>query len=290
MLFFISNYYLFFTLSSKNISRMHARLERLLIPYLCYPLIIWICNNIFYLFFKINRFQRLLSIKDLIIQLLFGRKFMVVQWFNFNLIFLTFIFFIIALIFNTKFMFFIKLLVIFSYYLLYSNYSYSFFFHYKENILGSVAYLVESIPLGGNALFLSSIELIKRLEKNRKETLFFFSLSLYFLIKYPVFIPIMGNNNKGIIQNIISFFLFFLFHLIPFRDITSINFATIIKIITSYTQGIFCLHLIVFFYLNKIRFQINSFFYCLIIYLVSYLISFLGLKIFSKTKLKYLFI
>ena len=62
--------------------------------------------------------------------------------------------------------------------------------------------------------------------------------------------------------------------------------------ITSYTQGIYCLHELIRDYL-KIKISIvqnKTINGCFIIYLTAYFISFIGEVIFKKTKLKYLFI
>jgi len=63
------------------------------------------------------------------------------------------------------------------------------------------------------------------------------------------------------------------------------------KKITSFTQGIYCLHLIVYYYLLKFtQIQIIGFKTILVIYLISYYISFCGYIIVKQTKMKYLFI
>ena len=286
--FFISHYYLFSIINSKDISKMYLRLERLLIPYSCYPIITWTINNLFFVFFRKNRFHRELSLNDLKIQLIFGRKFMIVQWFNFNLIILTIFFFILSIILKSRFISIIKLMGFFSYFLLYSKDLLIFFCNYKESVLGSVGYLLESFPLGVSALYLSSIGVLKKLENNKAESMLYSFLILFFVFKYPIFLSIMGNNNKGIIQIFVSFSFFILFYLIPFKEQNDC-FKLFIKIITNFTQGIYCLHLIVFSYAVRMGFKANSLFHCSIIYFISYLISFLGMKIFGKTKLKYFY-
>ena len=71
--FFISFYFLYSTISNINIDKMKLRLERLLIPYIIYPIIVWIVNNLMFKIIKFNRFNRLLSIKELIIHLIIGK-------------------------------------------------------------------------------------------------------------------------------------------------------------------------------------------------------------------------
>ena len=87
--FFISFFYLYSAIKDKNILKMKLRLQRLLIPYLIWPLIIFIINNTLFLLFENNQFHNILSLYDLKIQLLVGRKFMSHLWFMFHLLFLS---------------------------------------------------------------------------------------------------------------------------------------------------------------------------------------------------------
>ena len=66
---------------SRNIINIKKRLERLLIPYFILPIIILIINNILYNYTSFSLFGRILNIKDLFYQYLFGRKLIPVFWF-----------------------------------------------------------------------------------------------------------------------------------------------------------------------------------------------------------------
>ena len=69
---------------------MQYRLERLVIPYLIYPIIYWIINFLLYKYFNFNK----INFVELLTQLLIGRPFYGVIWFHFNLILLTIFFYI----------------------------------------------------------------------------------------------------------------------------------------------------------------------------------------------------
>lgn len=71
--FFISFYFLYPIISQTNFSKIKLRLERLLIPYIIYPIIVWIISNLMFLIIKFNRFNRLLTIKELLLNLLVGK-------------------------------------------------------------------------------------------------------------------------------------------------------------------------------------------------------------------------
>ena len=64
----------------------------------------------------------------------------------------------------------------------------------------------------------------------------------------------------------------------------------IINIVSKYTQGIYCLHPIANYFAANIIHIKKTFNGCLIIYLISYLMSFIGDKISFKTRAKLLFI
>ena len=107
------------------------------------------------------------------------------------------------------------------------------------------------------------------------------------LFKYDIFIELGGY--KGIINVFTSISFFIGFYLLPLNNIPTF-FKNLIKTLTSYTNGIYCVHSR-FINLVRVCFGLEGTFKsCIIIYLLSYFLSFFGIKIFGKTKLKYLFI
>lgn len=117
---FIAFYFFFENLSFRKISKIKERLIRLVIPYILWPLIFFIINNIFFTYFGFSLFQKKLSLKILILQFIFGRIFYRIFWFHFNLIFLTLLFLIIYYTFINKFLLILQIIGIISYYLQYS--------------------------------------------------------------------------------------------------------------------------------------------------------------------------
>ena len=289
--FFISFYFLYKNLCERNINKIKFRFKRLLIPYLIWPVIVFIINNLFYLTFKYNRFGRLLYLNDLKIQLITGRKYIGVFWFQFNLIFFTLLFYIIAFLFKKNFLFILQTIGIISYILQYSEFNYIFFNKYKGTISRTLGYFCETVPIAVTSLSFSSINIIKKLEKHRKKAIFFSIIFLFFLFHYNIFSEVKGFAYRGIIKNFGSFFLFITFSLLPFEKIYSLRIILIIKQLTNYTQGIYCLHSIVNSYL-KLKFifiKDSTILGCITIYLTSYYLSYIGIRFFGKTKLKYLF-
>lgn len=276
---FISFYFSFNIFFDRNVIKFKRRLERLLIPYIIWPLIIFIINNIFY---KRNS----ISLHQLKIQIIVGRQFMVPLWYLFSMIFISITFFILSNLFQNHFIFFIKLLMIFSYIFQYSS-SYRFFDEYKRNVKLPILDTISILPLSIIGILFASSKLIEFFQRNRKNSLSFSFILLFLLFKYNIFVELEGYN--GIINIFSSLFFFIGFYLLPIENIYSV-IQKIIKQITSYTNGIYCLQSKMISFIRANFGLKGTFKSCIIIYLFSYLVSFIGMKICSKNKFKYLFI
>jgi fucose 4-O-acetylase-like acetyltransferase len=218
--FFISFFYLYPAIKDKNIAKMKLRLQRLLIPYLIWPFIIFIINNALFLLFKNNQFHSYLFLYDLKIQLLLGRKFMSHLWFMFHLLFFSIFFFILSFLFNIDiFLFCSTMIMILSYAIQYSGCNYNFFIKYKGSIKHSLGYFVESLPFAVSAFFFSSFNAIKYLKIHRIKTLITCIMILYLLIKYQIFADLDGFGYRGIDKNLVSILLFnIIFKIKPNRN------------------------------------------------------------------------
>ena len=95
--------------------------------------------------------------------------------------------------------------------------------------------------------------------------------------------------SPGLKSLIASFLLFSVFSLNPF-EFCNLKISTYISYATKYTKGIYCMHKVILAYSNFYYGKEVTFLGCIIIYIISYSISYIGFKIFSKTKLRYLFI
>ena len=179
--FFISFYFLFPVIKGKKNKKMLQRIERLSIPYFFWPILTWNINNIFFSIFKKSRFGIILSFVELKEQLIIGRKFFSHYWFLFNLLLLTYIFFIIALIFESNnFLKIIRFLSIISYILQYSKINYIFFDRYPDCVNHSVGYIVESFPHAGVAFTLYSSGILNHFKNIRHTIIFYCIIGLFF--------------------------------------------------------------------------------------------------------------
>ena len=284
----ISFYFSYKIIQSKNIIKLKERLERLYFPYIIWPIIIWIINNILFYFFRLNR---RLDIRYLIMQFIIGRPYQYVLWYQFNLIFITIFFTIISFTFHRNFLFILEIIGLISYILQYSSYNYLYFHKYSYYIYCSVGLIIELFPIAVTGLFLSSIQLIQLFHENRLEAITISFLSLFIVKKYDIFSNILGNFYPGILLNVCAIFSFIIFSQISFNYIKSQKIITFIIEITKYTGGIYYIHAIISNYFKYILLLIKNrtIIGCLFIYLICYIICFLGIRIFKSNKFRYLF-
>ena len=260
----------------------------MLIPYFLWPIIIWIINNILNL---ISKRKIIISFNALKNQLLTGHSFLTVLWFQYNLIFITLLILIIELLVSkNKLLIFVNFEII-AYYFQYSNLNYEIFSKYNFNKKFTFGRFLEVLPFSLTGYIFSSLKIINYLKKNRLEYIYILSLFLILMIKYKIFIFIRGFMYEGIKLQIISLNIFCIFLLIPSEKIKNKCIIKIIKLITSNTAGIYYLHIIIRNYTQNFSLLIKNktFYGSLIIYIISYFVSFFGTKIFGKTKLKHLF-
>lgn len=93
---FISFFFNCHLFRKNNYIKIKSRFERLLIPYLVYPISIWNINNLIFFKFHISRFNRYITCYEMYKQLLLGYQFMIVLWFLLSIIVNTFLILIIS--------------------------------------------------------------------------------------------------------------------------------------------------------------------------------------------------
>jgi len=289
--FFISFIYLYPTLSSRNIEKMKLRLERLSIPYIIYPITFWIIENLMFLLFKFNRLNRFLTFTELKSHITIGRGIsdLSILWFLFHLQIITIFFFIFSLLLKKHFLLVFQTFCLLCYQMQYTGINYNFFNQYTNNVFTSIGNFIETVPVATLAFSLSKINFIKMISNEKMKIIFFFSFFFYFICEYNIFHQIKGMASPGLKPLSISFLLFSIFSLLPLNFINS-KILIAIGQMTKYTMGIYCMHRMVnsnlIYYFGKTV----TFFGCITIYIICYFISFIGFHIFSKNKLRFLFI
>lgn len=289
-IFYIISYYMCYKLFiTKNIKKLKNRFQRLLIPYIFWPIIIFIFNNLFNRLFEINLN---ISINSLIFQLLTGHYFIPVLWFHRDLIISTILMTIISLLLNKNIIFLLINISVLCYIFQYSKLNYKFFSKYNYKGKYTLGRFFEIMPYCITGYILASLNINKFLEKYRIKSIYFFTLLLFFFIKYNIFNKhIRGFVYQGIKLHIISLCVFIIFSLFPSEKIKNKNLINIIKFISNQTPGIYYMHYPIKLFLDNffLFIQKKTFLGSLFIFIFSFCISLLGNKIFGGTILKDLF-
>jgi len=274
-----------------SVTKIKNRFERLLIPYFILPIIILIINNLLYIFTSFGSFGKILNIKDLFYQYLFGRDIIPTFWFQFYLLWSTTLFIIISFLFKEKFSIIIIHIFLISYYFQYSNVNYKYFSSFISIVKYSLGSFLEMLPISVSGCLISSLNIFS-LIKHNIITIYISLLSLFLILYFEVFRPIPKISFSGVVLNISSVFLFIIFYISPLNYIKSTTITKIILTATKYTQGIYSLHMFLKLILNpKIKMvKYGTFNGCIFLYIFCYIISFIGNKITKKNKLIYLFI
>ena len=281
--FFTSNIFI-----KKNIDKIKSRFERLLIPYLVYPIAFWVINNCIYIFFHFNMMNKKISFYELYIQILFGYQFLYILWFLMSMMMIILIF---SLILFACEKYYLHILQILSIIIIFFQYSYkdNILDNYPEYIRIPLTHMLSQIPFatGGISFSSSNISLYFKNHKNSYFVSFIYLILLIMLYKYDIFIYKVGF--KGFENIYASFINFIAFYSLPINKI-NIKIQFIIKIITSFTQGVYCLHIIICYFVKNYLDSNQTFVGSVIIYLISYVISFLMNNLLKKTKLRYCFV
>ena len=275
------------TLISNDSKKKMNRFERLLIPYLGWPIIMFVFNNIFK---YTKEQQKLFTIKKLIFQLITGQGQSLFHfWYLFDLIATTFIFHIIIIAFRNKYLLILNIMLFFSYYLQYSRFS-EIIIRHSKNIQG-LARENEIIPFAITGFTLNSFKIFNKLEKYKLNTLIISSLIFYLTQDFEIFRKFSGVAYNGVKLNILSLCLIIIFSFFSFRNIKNKKLMNLLKYSTCFSGGVYYLHQVIHFYFKSFFTDIkNGTFSGLILnYFISYLISLAGGIIFRNNKVKNLF-
>jgi len=204
-------------------------------------------------------------------------------WFNWNLIFILLVL-AIAIFINNKYITYIILIGIQIAFFIYWDEYNKFWDRYKYLVHFPLRPMRNTYKLGLVGFFLSSIKIIEKTKVTKKVILLFF---LGFLTQF------LFNNSplKGNLRIIFTTLLIIIFASIPFEKTHFIIFK-LIKQITSYTGGVYYMHI----YINKLlknycwsKYVKKNIYKCIKLYFLCYLICFIGSLLFKKNSLKYLF-
>jgi fucose 4-O-acetylase-like acetyltransferase len=255
---FLSFIFFYPTLYARVINKIFSRFQRLLIPYIFWPLLILIVNNFLFFFFSFSQFSRLLTLRDIYIQMIIGSRYHEIFWFQFNLIFSSLSFTIISFLFKKNTLKILILLGILSFIIHISGLNYNIFKHYKRYISRNLGSLIELIPIAVNGCLLSSLDILSTICNCSSYFNLILLLIIIILFKYDIFIDIQGFRYSNVLLNICSSLILFLFFgSLSIEKFQNQIFISIIMNITKYTGGIYYTHPIICDYLRKYTFYFN---------------------------------
>ena len=129
--------------------------------------------------------------------------------------------------------------------------------------------------------------------KHVKRQIIFFSLIIIIIItKFDIFCPLKTFKYGGLRLNIASICLFFFFSLLQFKIIKCNIIIKIIKQLSNYTGGVYFIHNLIgrgYIFTSLLLIDTTTIIGCIKIYIISYLICFIGAKICKNTRFRHLF-
>lgn len=289
--FLISFFFSYNLLLSFNVQKIKLRIERLAIPYIVWSFIGFLLRNIYFYAFNKKSDH---DFKTLVKHFITGHILNIVLWYLVILMLTTFVFIIIIFLFKNKYLSIFYILTIIAYISQYSGFN--FYIHRKY--LDHHAYLTfgrfaEAFPNAVTGFTLASFKIIEKLKKYRLKSIFYSLIILIMISKYCVFTDIKTFKYGNIRLNIAACCIFIFFSLLHVKNLEKKKLLNFIRQITSYTGGIYYMHYLVG---NSLTFQRifkslkGTILLCIIIYVSCYNICHFSLKIFGKTKFKYIFI
>jgi fucose 4-O-acetylase-like acetyltransferase len=171
----ISFYFNYKTLISNDIIKYKNRLERLLIPYIIWPLIFMVISKFSFNYLKIKQLIFLL-----LHQYITGFKIMGSLWFVGILIFLGILFQIISFLFRKRALLILQIFSIISYFIQYEEINYKIFFKYSI-VLRTGSWVVDMMPIAVTGLTLRKRDIFKNLSHDKIKNIIFSIITLFFI-------------------------------------------------------------------------------------------------------------
>ena len=289
----ISFYFYYRHLKNRDINKIILRFKRLLTPYLLWPLIYMIINN---LGFIINNnfgiYKKFLSPKDYFSQLIGADYYASTFWYLQVVLFISLLFTICAFLFRNKFLLIIQLFGI----VIYRIHRSQIYIILKKIYFFRLFFVcfIRMMPIAIVGMTFCSINFEINSKKNYLKYLFINLVSLYFLFSFQLF----NINDEGIKMyadvdsNILAAInMFYFFSLLPLSNIKNKKVLLFIKLITNHTGGIYYLHPLIILILGKITkfVKYRTIFGTILIYIYTYFFCFIGNLLFNKSFLKFLF-
>lgn len=272
--------------------KMKRRFERLLIPQVGWAIIYYVVCGLMDTFFQLNQGY---NFQDLLWQIFTGHSFNATMWYQTDLIAITILFLVIIIIFKENSTYVLFILGAFSLFMQYSGLN-LYFDDWRFELKYPLGRFFEMLPLAVLGFLISHNKILEKVKKYRYITIGTCMYFLFMLKKYDIFTSMdeFGYGYSGIENIVVSLFFIGLFYCLPFERV-SIKFKNTIRILTSYTMGIYCMHRLIASIINVVisilhlNIVTNSFGICILIYIICFVCAWIGMLMLGKTKLRALF-
>ncbi|MCR4754348.1 MAG: acyltransferase [Lachnospiraceae bacterium] len=285
LIFFIISFHLTKNMFAEgNIGKFKKRVWRLIFPYICWAIIYYIVYKfidwILKCFVWNDGLQIELSYRDLLWQVALGsdRNLCPPLWYQFDLILLTILIWIVFAYTKKYAWNVIIILMITAYAFQYSGLNYMLFGPFEYEMRYPLGRFVEAIPLACMGLLVANLFNLKKLREQRLFVLFI-CLSSMILISYLELFTTPENSfyYAGTYKAIYATLAFLFFYVIPFEK-APLFIKKSLMYLSKYSLGVFCMHFGVGFLWNRIlcrTFGIreNTFVECIAIYIICILLS-----------------
>lgn len=264
--------------------KIKKRLWRVIYPQIGWTIIYWIITLLLQV-----KADWGISFADLLWQLFTGHsaKLNPAMWFQVVLIILTLFFSIVFKYMSIKKgILILSILTLFSFWFQYTGLNYDLFTTLRYELKYPIGRFFETIPYASLGFFCAYFNIYEKIKKISPYHIVLFgiiSLIVLFGVKIIPSAPGFGysnNNNLFLVFFMVGFVYFFPFGKIPFK------IRLMIKFITKYTLGIYCMHNLIGLFLNlilpRIGVKVDNFIICIFIYVIAFYTSFIMCKLSPK--------
>ena len=285
-LFLIYFYFSYNHLSNKNLPQIQRRFIKLIIPYIIWPSTFFVLNAL-----STDRRTKQYTFKDLFKQLIIGRGIACVFWYQLNLFIVNIIFCLIIFPAKKIHIYLLSFILLIAYTLEYFGIVEKLLEDYNDDIKRSIGRICKMLTYSIVGYIISSIRILLFLKNYRIISMCISLFVSIIIIYFRLFISEIYFY-EGLFVNIGIICIFIFFYMLPFELITFGPLIFLIKQVTSYSSGIYYLHIKIMDYFKDTfhAFEEKTLVGCALNYIICYSICFIGMKIFGRSDLKYLFI
>ena len=267
-----------------NKNKAKKRIWRVIYPQIGWALIYWLGYTIAQFIFK----DIDVKFSDLWWQMFTGHspRLNASMWFQTVLIVLTAIYIFIFKFFIPKKGILITYVMMFvAFVIQYSGINFKLFDSLRYELKYPLGRFCEMIPYATVGFSCAYYNAFEKAKKTRLFSTIMFGLASVFLLEYSFINSALGFGYSTNNCLLLGFFVIGFAYLIPLEKLPQ-KVKNILKFLTQYTLGIYCMHRIIADFLklifSKLDISIDSFLLCIITYICGFFVSFLMYKIPTK--------